>query len=157
MCKIAKGFFDQKGAEYGFGPLAGESPSILSELPLEKLDKFQTHSKSIENAFGHLDNLLSQSGPQGFQKAVQAMQIAGAKDLVFDESHEWRKIPVSKRSEIAEIQKNWTKEQQQLLDSGVKATDVYGLLRARMLTKLLESLKKHGGPLNSDSDIDLFL
>ena len=49
---LAAGFSDQKGASYGFGPNAGNAPTIAQELSLEKLDKFQTHSKSIENTFG---------------------------------------------------------------------------------------------------------
>ena len=77
---LASGFADQKGSAYGFGPNRNEGPTLTQEASLETLDKFHTHSKAIENAFGHMDNLLRQTGPQGFQKAIQAMQIAAAKD-----------------------------------------------------------------------------
>ena len=154
---LAAGFSDQKGASYGFGPNAGNAPTIAQELSLEKLDKFQTHSKSIENAFGHMDNLLRQTGPQGFSKAIQSMQIASAKELVFDESHSWRSMSMHTRLEIKEIQKDWTESQMKLLDNGVKDSDVNALHRAQVMTKLIASLKKHDGPLNSDSEIDSFL
>lgn len=154
---LAQGFADQKGAAYGFGPNCGHGPSLTQELSLEKLDKFHTHSKSIENAFGHMDNLLRQSGPQGFSKAIQAMQIASAKDLVFDESHSWRHMTMSTRTEMRNLQFDWTESQKKLLDSGVKETDVNALQRAQMMTKLIASLKKHDGPLNSDKEIDSFL
>ena len=62
------------------------------------------HSKSIENAFGHMDNLLRQTGPQGFDKAIQAMQIAGAKDLVFDASHSWRMMDKRTKMAMSELQ-----------------------------------------------------
>ena len=70
---LAAGFADQKGSAYGFGPDSNNQATITQEASLEKLDKFHTHSKSIENAFGHMDNLLRQTGPQGFEKAIQAM------------------------------------------------------------------------------------
>ena len=117
---LASGFADQKGSAYGFGPNRNEGPTLTQEASLETLDKFHTHSKAIENAFGHMDNLLRQTGPQGFQKAIQAMQIAAAKDLVFDKSHSWRSTSMSKRKEIKEIQHDWTESQKKLLDNGVK-------------------------------------
>ena len=84
---LAAGFVDQKGAADGFGPDSNNQATITQEASLEKLDKFHTHSRSNENAFGHMDNLLRQTGPQGFEKAIQAMQIASAKDIVFNETH----------------------------------------------------------------------
>jgi hypothetical protein len=154
---LAAGFADQKGIAYGFGPNSNNGPAIAQELSLEKLDKFHTHSKSIENAFGHMDNLLRQTGPQGFTKAIQAMQIASAKDLVFDESHSWRYMSMNTKRTLIELQKDWTESQRKLLDSGVKDADVNALQRAQMMTKLITSLKKHDGPLNSDKEIDAFL
>ena len=151
---LAAGFADQKGSAYGFGPSANSEPTITQELSLQKLDKFHTHSKSIENAFGHMDNLLRQTGAQGFAKAVQSMQIASAKDLVFDS---WRKMPMQMRLRLKDMQLEWNASQQKLLDSGVKDSDVSALQRAQMLTKLIASLKKHDGPLNSDDDINKFL
>ena len=70
---LAAGFVDKKGAAYGFGPDSNNQATITQEASLEKLDKFHTHSKSIKNAFGHMDNLLRQTGLQGFEKAIQAM------------------------------------------------------------------------------------
>ena len=61
------------------------------------------------------------------------------------------------RLEIKEIQKDWTESQKKLLDNGVKDSDVNALHRAQVMTKLIASLKKHDGPLNSDSEIDSFL
>ena len=154
---LAAGFADQKGAAYGFGPNAEIGPTIIQELSLEKLDKFNTHSKSIENAFGHMDNLLRQTGPQGFDKAIQAMQIAGAKDLVFDASHSWRMMDKHARIAMSELQSDWTESQKKLLDNGVKDSDVNALQRAQAMTKLFASLKRYDGPLNSDAEIDSFL
>ena len=117
----AAGFADQKGSAHGFGPSGNsESPTLLAELSLGKLYQFHMHSKSIENAFGHLDNLLKQSGPQGFEKVVQSMQISSAKDLVFDGKYEWRKMPVQKRKQMKDIQMQWNNQQQNLLNNGVK-------------------------------------
>ena len=93
---LASGFADQKGAAYGFGPKQGTEPDISQVATLEQLDKFHTHSKSIENAFGHLDNLLRQAGPRVLKKTVQSMQISSTKDLVFDSSSSWQKMPVPK-------------------------------------------------------------
>ena len=138
---LAAGFADQKGAAYGFGPNAEIGPTIIQELSLEKLDKFNTHSKSIENAFGHMDNLLRQTGPQGFDKAIQAMQIAGAKDLVFDASHSWRMMDKRTRMAMSELQSDWTESQKKLLDNGVKDSDVNALQQAQAMTKLIASLK----------------
>ena len=141
---LAAGFADQKGL-------------ACQEASLDKLDKFHTHSKAIENAFGHMDNLLRQTGPQGFNKAIQAMQIASAKDLVFDESHSWRETTLNLRREMRQIQLEWTESQKKLIDGGVKSADVDGLQRAQAMTKLIASLKKHDGPLNSNEEIDHFL
>ena len=69
---------------------------------------FNTHSKSIENALGHLDNLLRQTGPQGFDKAIQAMQIAGAKDLVFDASDFWRMLDKRSRMAMSQLKSDRT-------------------------------------------------
>ena len=112
------------------------------------------HSKSIENAFGHMDNLLRQTG---FDKAIKAMQIDGAKDLVFDRNHSWRMIDKRTRMAMSELQSDWTESQKKLLDNGVKDSDVNALQRAQAMTKLIASLKKHDGPLNSDAEIDSFL
>ena len=43
-----------------------------------------------------MDNLLRQTGPQGFEKAIQAMLIASAKDLVFNEINSWRYTTLNK-------------------------------------------------------------
>ena len=152
---LAAGFADQKGLAYGFGPECSAEPTICQEASLDKLDKFHTHSKAIENAFGHMDNLLRQTGPQG--KAIQAMQIASAKDLVFDESHSWRETTLNLRREMRQIQLEWTESQKKLIDGGVKSAVVDGLQRAQAMTKLIASLKKHDGPLNSNEEIDHFL
>ena len=64
---------------------------------------------------------------------------------------------MDKRIEMKNLQAEWTAGQQKLLDSGVKDTDVNALHRAQMMTKLIASLKKHDGPLNSDKEIDVFL
>ena len=104
-----------------------------------------------------MDNLLRQAGPQEFDKAIQAMQIAGAKDLVFDASHSWRMMDKHARIAMSELQSDWTESQKKLLDNGVKDSDVNALQRAQAMTKLIASLKKHDGPLNSDAEIDSFL
>ena len=100
LSSFASGFADQKGEAYGFGPNGNDGEHtghILNQgLSLEVLDKFLTHSKPVENAFGHLDQLLHQFGPQGFDKACQTIQISTSKDLVFDGSHQWKKMPVQK-------------------------------------------------------------
>ena len=121
------------------------------------MDKFHTHSKAIENAFGHMDNLLKQTGPQGFTKAVQSMQIASCKDLVFGQNHSWRHSSLKITMTMKSLQLKWTEGQQKLLENGVKDSDVHALQRAQMMTKLIASLKKHDGPLNSDKEIDAFL
>ena len=48
-------------------------------------------------------------------------------------------------------------KQRNLLDNGIKEADVYALQRAQAMTKLIASLKKHNGPLNSNEEIDAFL
>ena len=154
---LAAGFVDQKGAADGFGPDSNNQATITQEASLEKLDKFHTHSRSNENAFGHMDNLLRQTGPQGFEKAIQAMQIASAKDLVFNETHSWRYTTLNKRKQLANIQFDWSESQRKLLDNGVKEAEVNALQRAQAMTKLIASLKKHNGPLNSNEEIDAFL
>ena len=88
-----------------------------------------------------MDNLLRQTGPQGFDKAIQAMQIAGAKDLVFDASHSWRMMDKCTRMAMSELQSDWTESQKKLLDNGVKDSDVNALQRAQAMTKLIASLK----------------
>ena len=55
------------------------------------------------------------------------------------------------------LQLKWTESQQKLLENGVKDSDVNALQRTQMMTKLIASLKKHEGPLNSDKEIDAFL
>ena len=55
------------------------------------------------------------------------------------------------------LQLDWTESQQKLLKNGAKDSDVNALQRAQMMTKLIASLKKHDGPLNSDDGIDAFL
>ena len=153
---MAEGLADHKGSAYGFGP-GGNEPTILQVASLQKLDKSHTYSKAIENAFSHMDNLLKQSGPKGFSKAVQAMQIASCKDLVFDRTHSWRHSALSTTIRMNALQLDWTKSQQKLLENGVKDSDVNALQRAQMMTKLIASLKKHDAPLNSDDGIDAFL
>ena len=51
----------------------------------------------------------------------------------------------------------WNEQQQNLIENGVSASDVVPLQRAQKLTKLIDTLKQHGGPLNSDEEIDEFL
>ena len=48
-------------------------------------------------------------------------------------------------------------KQRNLLDNGIKEADVNALQRAQAMTKLIVSLKKHNGPLNSNEEIDAFL
>jgi hypothetical protein len=84
---FAQGFAEQEGEAYLFGQEAStESPEyILNQgVSLNVLDKFQTHSKSVENAFGSLDMLLNKFGPAGFEKASQIIQITSCEDLLFD-------------------------------------------------------------------------
>ena len=86
-----------------------------------------THSKSIKNAFGHLDNLLRQAGPRVLKKTVQSMQISSTKDLVFDSSNSWQKMPVPKRKQLKDVQEKWKSSQQKLIDHGVKDSDANAL------------------------------
>ena len=152
---LASGFADQKGAAYGFGPKQGTEPDISQVATLEQLDKFHTHSKSIENAFGHLDNLLRQAGPRVLKKTVQSMQISSAKDLVFDGSNSWRKMPVPKRKQLKDVKEKWNSSQQKLIDHGVKDSDA-NALQHQDADKIDSIDEKHGGPLNSDKDIETF-
>ena len=71
--------------------------------------------------------MLRQTGPQGFTKAIQAMQIVSAKDLVFDESHSWRYMSMNARLTLNELQKDWTDSERKLLDNEVKDADVNAL------------------------------
>ena len=60
---------------------------------------------------------------------------------------------------------HWTKassnligvKQRNLLDNGIKEADVNALQRAQAMTKLIASLRKPYGPLNSNEEIDAFL
>ena len=104
-----------------------------------------------------MDNLLRQSGPQGFQKAIEDMQIASAKDLVFNRSHSWRFTSLGTRQVMKEVQQDWIESQKKLLDHGIKDADAGALQRAQAMTKLFASLKKHDGPLNSNEEVDAFI
>ena len=64
---------------------------------------------------------------------------------------------MNKRKQLANIQFDWSESQRKLLDNGVKEADVNALQRAQAMTKLIASLKKHNGPLNSNEEIDAFL
>ena len=64
---------------------------------------------------------------------------------------------MQKRVVVQTVQVDWTESQKKLIDHGVKDSDVNALKRAQMMTKLIESLKKHNGPLNSEEEIDDFL
>ena len=48
-------------------------------------------------------------------------------------------------------------KQRNLLDNGIKEADVNALQRAQAMTKLIASLTKPYGPLNSNEEIDAFL
>jgi hypothetical protein len=124
---LAAGFADQKRSAYGFGPSANLRQKSLKSFQCKNLTKFHTHSKSIENAFGHMDNLLRQTRAQGFAIAVQSMQIASAKDLVFGNNHSWWKMPMQMRLRLKDMQLGWNASQQKLLASGVKDSDVSAL------------------------------
>ena len=50
-----------------------------------------------------------------------------------------------------------SESQRKLLNNGIKEADVIALQRAQAMTKLIASLKKHNGPLNSNEEIDAFL
>ena len=64
---------------------------------------------------------------------------------------------MSKRKQLTNIQYDSSESQRKLLDNGVKEADVNTLQRAWAMTKLIASLKKHNGPLNSNEEIDAFL
>ena len=64
---------------------------------------------------------------------------------------------MSKRKQLTNIQLDWSESHRKLLDNGVKEADVNALQRAQAMTKLIASLKKHNGPLNSNEEIDAFL
>ena len=64
---------------------------------------------------------------------------------------------MSKREQLTNIQLDWSESQRKLLDNGIKDADVNGLQRAQAMTKLIASLKKHNGPLNSNEEIDASL
>ena len=132
-------------------PKMNEGPS------LEILDRFVTHSKAIENKFGHMDNLLEHFTPAGFEKACQAMVISGAKDLVFDGSHSWKNITSKQVNEMEVEEVKWTEQQQKLREAGCTDADVIALQRQSKMTMLIEKLKKHGGPLNSEEELDQFI
>ena len=104
-----------------------------------------------------MDNLLNFFTPAGFEKACQAMVISGAKDLVFDVSHSWKNITSKQVNEIKVEEVKWTEQQLNLRDLG--CTDAYtvALERQSKMTTLIEKLKGHGGPLNSEEEIDQFL
>jgi hypothetical protein len=51
----------------------------------------------------------------------------------------------------------WNLKQKSLIDSGVSTADVAPLQRARKLTQLIDKLKQHRGPLNSEDEIDGFV
>lgn len=161
---IGEGFAMQKGMAYGFHPdaptLESNKEHVLNQGPKgnsELLNKFMTHSLPIENAFGHLDLLIRKFGPQGFQKAAQTIQISSAKDLVFDNNFEWKNITVKKRKELQVKQQKWSSDQEKLLEAGVKPHELGPIERSAKMTKLIETLKTHNGPLNSDTEIDQFL
>lgn len=113
LMKIAKGFEDQKGSAYGFGEDndVDHPDHVTQQAPsLEILDRFLTHSKPIENKFGHMDNLLNAFTPYGFEKACQTMVISSAKKLIFDGTHSWKKLSTSIKSDMKVIENNWTEE-----------------------------------------------
>ena len=64
---------------------------------------------------------------------------------------------MNKRKQLANIQFDWSESQRKLLNNGIKEADVNALQRAQAMTKLIASLKKHNGPLNSNEEIDAFL
>ena len=63
-------------------------------------------------------------------------------------------MPVPKRIQLKDVQEKWKSSQQRLIDHGVKVLDANALQQAQIMTKLIASMKKHGGPLNSDEDIE---
>ena len=64
---------------------------------------------------------------------------------------------MNKRKQLANIQFDWSESQRKLLNNGIKEADVNALQRAQAMTKLIVSLKKHNGPLNSNEEMDAFL
>jgi hypothetical protein len=87
----------------------------------------------------------------------QALVIAGTKDLVFDGSHSWKNISKEKIQAMKEKEEKWTQEQEKLLDLGVSKSEIHALQRSSQMVALIEKLKLHSGPLNSDAKIDEFL
>ena len=55
------------------------------------------------------------------------MQISSTKDLVFDSSNSWQKMPVPKRKQLKDVQEKWKSSQQKLIDHGVKDSDANAL------------------------------
>ena len=101
---------------------------------------FSDTQKTKRNIYGHMDNLMNIFSPAGFQKACDAMVIAGAKDLVFDGTHSWRKLEREKVKEIRVEENSWSGFQNDLRDSGLSNSDVDALERQAKLTALIETL-----------------
>ena len=55
------------------------------------------------------------------------------------------------------MQVKWNQQQKGLIDNGVSTSDISPIQRAQKLTQLIDKLKQHGGPLNSEEEIDEFV
>ena len=149
---LAAGFVDQKGAAYGFGPDSNNQATITQEASLEKLDKFHTHLSSLRMLLGTWITNCAKQAHKDLTKQFKLCKL------------HLQRILFLMNPILGGIQ-HWTKassnligvKQRNLLDNGIKEADVYALQRAQAMTKLIASLRKPYGPLNSNEEIDAFL
>ena len=93
----------QRGNAYRFGADVDSSETITKNLSEEMLnDPEATNTKKIENYLGNLDCIITTTGPQGFDKAMDDLVLKYGKDIILSSNQEW----TSKENRKAALEPN---------------------------------------------------
>ena len=158
---MAKGFSEQQGAIFGFGPKATEDTrtvlkmTTVEEPKRRKLSKAPVHNLNEERSVGFINYEISIWGKRFLETASRKMLINKCKDILKKTDPSEMKKYIMPAKEIKEIKLQWqeTLKEQQTKDFSEKEKS--SLHQESLKYNLLELLKKEKfqGPFVSEDEV----
>ena len=150
--ELAETLFIQRGEFYGFGSDESEFPVFEQAV---HVGKGRTYNLQMERQCGDHDNRLIKKC--NISTVSRDNIIKKCTGLRHESSEIFRVILSRKVKVIEEIKKQWNDRQGKLKAAGLSAKEIMQLAKKDRKMKILNILKKDGGPFTSTEEIDEYM
>lgn len=149
--KLAETLSMQRGKFYGFGTHESEFPVFEQSV---NVDKAITHNLQLERECGDHDNRLNKKC--NITTVSRDNILKKCTTLRLECNDGFRKY-ASKVEEMKRVRAEWDERQMRLREAGLSAKEAEQLNKENRKMKILEDLKKVGGPFTCEEQVDEFM